>query len=488
MTSTNNSIGRAGFTSQYGLHSQERQQYTERALSIVGSKKIETIRLSFADQHGILRGKTIMADDFANAIENGCSITSTLLLKDTSHRTAFPIWAQEGAFGLKALIGGADFIMVPDPETFRILPWSPHTGWVLCDLYFTDGEPVPFSSRLVCRQALQTLATEGYEFHAGLEVEFHVLKMMDPCLHPTQAGHPPEPPRAELLARGYQYLTELRTDELEPVLDLLRRTALNLGLPVRSVEVEFGPSQVEFTFHPASGLTNADNMVMFRNAVKQVCRRNGYHATFMCRPALPNLFSSGWHLHQSLVDKKTGGNVFIPENHQDILSATGRHYAGGLLQHAAACCVFTTPTINGYKRYRPFSLAPDRIAWGYDNRGAMLRAIGGNNNPATRIENRIGEPAANPYLYFASQIYAGLDGIKTQADPGPPCNTPYSIEAPVLPRNLHEAVRALLANTTIKEAMGQTFVEYIAAIKDAETARFMSEVTDWEQKEYFEIF
>ena len=488
MTNTNSSIGQSGFSARHELHSQEKKQYTERSLRIVREKKLETVRLSFADQHGILRGKTIMADDFARVIENGCSITSTLLLKDTSHRTVFPVWSSEGPFGLKSLNGGADFIMVPDPETFHILPWSPHTGWVLCDLFFTDGEPVPFSSRLVCQRALQTLATAGYEFHAGLEVEFHILKMIDPNLHHSQAGHPPEPPRTELLAHGCQYLTELRTDELEPVLDLLRRTALSLGLPVRSVEVEFGPSQVEFTFHPTSGLTHADNMVMFRNAVKQVCRRNGYHATFMCRPALPNLFSSGWHLHQSLVDKKTGGNIFIPENDLDILSATGRHYAAGLLQHAAACCVFTTPTINGYKRYRPFSLAPDRISWGYDNRGAMLRAIGGSGNPSTRIENRIGEPAANPYLYFASQIHAGLDGIKTQADPGPPCNTPYHTQAPVLPRSLNEAVSALRMNTTIREAMGQTFVEYITSIKEAEIARFMSEVTDWEQKEYFEIF
>src|SRR6202022_689036 len=110
--------------------------------------------------------------------------------------------------------------------------------------------------------------------------------------------------------RGYQYLTEQRLDEIEPVLEHIRRGVVALGLPLRSVELEFGPSQCEFTFRPAIGLAPADTMVLFRSAVKQICHRLGYHATFMCRPKLPNAFSSGWHLHQSLRDRSSGANVF----------------------------------------------------------------------------------------------------------------------------------------------------------------------------------
>jgi len=229
-------------------------------------------------------------------------------------------------------------------------------------------------------------------------------------------------------------------------------------------------------------------MVLFRSAVKQICQRHGYHATFMCRPGLPNIFSSGWHLHQSLVDKNSGDNVFVPDHDDEVLSATGRHYVAGLLEHAAASCVFSTPTINGYKRYKPFTLAPDRALWGRDNRGAMLRVIGGVNNAGTRIENRVGEPTANPYLYLASQIHCGLDGIQRSLTPSTPADTPYATEAPALPGSLLDAVDALKASDMYRRELGDTFVDYITHIKRAEIGRFMSEVTDWEQREYFSLY
>ena len=119
---------------------------------------------------------------------------------------------------------------------------------------------------------------------------------------------------------------------------------------------------------------------------------------------------------------------------------TGRHYLGGLLAHARAAAAFTTPTVNGYKRYRPYSLAPDRAIWARDNRGVMIRVMGQPGDAATHLENRVGEPAANPYLYLASQIYAGLDGIARKLDPGPSADTPYETAAPLLPNDLGEAL------------------------------------------------
>jgi glutamine synthetase len=167
--------------------------------------------------------------------------------------------------------------------------------------------------------------------------------------------------------------------------------------------------------------------------------------------------SSGWHLHQSLVERKTGANAFMAE--KDFLSAIGRRFLGGLLAHATASAAFSTPTLNGYKRYRPYSLAPERAIWGRDNRGAMLRVIGAPGDPATRIENRIGEPAANPYLYFASQIHCGLDGVRRKLDPGAPEQTPYDSKAPLLPRSLDEALAALKADAALKEAFGAAFID-----------------------------
>lgn len=384
--------------------------------------------------------------------------------------------------------GGADAIIVADPATFRVLPWAPDTAWLLCDTYFPGGEPVPFDTRRTCRTALDRLAEAGYEFFAGLEIEFHVFKVIDAHLRPTDAGQPGEPPEVGLLSTGYQLLAESRYDQIDPVMEILRRDLAQLELPLRSFEIEYGPSQLEITLSALPGLGSADAMVLFRSAVKQICRRHGYHATFMCRPRVPNVMSSGWHLHQSLALRATGANAFVPETPGDPLSRVGRQYLAGLLAHARGASAFGTPTINGYKRYRPFALAPDRATWGRDNRGAMLRVLGGAGDPGTRIENRLGESAANPYLYFASQIYAGLDGISRDLDPGPSADTPYEARAPMLPRSLEEALACLREDAAMCAGFGDAFVDYFCRIKEAEIARFNLEVTEWEHREYFEMF
>jgi len=194
--------------------------------------------------------------------------------------------------------------------------------------------------------------------------------------------------------------------------------------------------------------------------------------------------SSGWHLHQSL--NKGGKNVFVSE--KEDLSETGRQYLAGLLAHARGACALSTPTINGYKRYRPYSLAPDRVIWGKENRGAMVRVIGSPGDPATRLENRIGEPAANPYLYFASQLCSGLDGVQRKLAPPPSADTPYEARAGLLPRTLTEALAALREDAHLKLALGETFVDYYCRMKEAEIARFQLEVSEWEQREYFDLF
>jgi glutamine synthetase len=328
----------------------------------------------------------------------------------------------------------------------------------------------------------------GYDYMAGLEVEFHLFKLENPRLAPDDATWPGAPPEVSFISQGFQLLTEARADQVEPILDLLRQNVLTLGMPLRSMEIELGPSQVEFTFRPEIGLTAADSMVLFRSAVKQVARRHGYHATFMCRPHLPNVFSSGWHLHQSLVDTKSKANAFASMDRNEILSPLGRSFMAGLLANAKASAAFATPTINGYKRYRPYQLAPDRAIWGRDNRGVMVRVMGSAGDPATHLENRIGEPAANPYLYMASQIAAGLDGVVRKLDPGPPADTPYEMHAEFLPKSLGEALAALRASACFRAAFGESFVNYYVHIKEAEIARFQSDVTDWEQREYFDLY
>jgi glutamine synthetase len=243
------------------------------------------------------------------------------------------------------------------------------------------------------------------------------------------------------------------------------------------------------TFEPETGLAPADDMLLFRSAVKQICRRHGCHATFMCWPQLQNVYASGWHLHQSLYSLATGESAFVAPDSTQPLSAAGRNFVGGLLHHAAASCVFSNPTLNGYKRLRPNSLAPYLANWATENRGAMVRVIGVPGDPGTHLENRVGEPAANPYLYLAANLIAGLNGIEKRLDPGQMTIDPYAdTDRAVLPRSLMDAVGALKTSTLFREKMGNDFIDYIVALKEFEIARFLSYVTDWEHREYFEMF
>lgn len=479
---------RLPFVERHGLRDAGQAAAAAQVVERIRAEGLELVRFVFADQHGLLRGKTLVASEAAIAMQAGLGLVGTTLLKDSSDRTAWPVFSPGAGFGSREFEGAADVLLVGDPQSFRLLPWSPRSGWILCDAYFADGRPVPFDTRGTYRQALARLAAAGYDYKVGLEVEFHVYRLDEPRVAPEAAGWPGEPPAVSLLNTGYRLLSEQRYDQLEPVIELLRAPLQALGLPLRSIEIELGPSQVEFVFGAGIGLEPADAMILFRSAAKQILRRHGYHASFMCRPKLPGVMSSGWHLHQSLVARDDGRNAFAGDGDENPLSPVGRHFLAGLLAHARAAAAFATPTINGYRRFRPNSLAPDRATWGFDNRGAMVRVIGGAGDPGTRLENRVGEPAANPDLYFASQIHAGLDGIARRLEPGPSADRPYEAPAALLPRSLEEALAALHDDTELVEAFGPKVIDWYTRIKRAEIARFESEVTDWEQREYFDMF
>ncbi len=490
MSIQDSSVGQLDFVTRHRLMDDEQREAIERIKAIIEQHKLRTIRIAWGDQHGLVRGKHVMVHDFLQALRNGIDFQTATLFMDTTNNLVAPIFAQNGGgIGISSLCGGPDAILVPDPLTFRVLPWAERTGWVLSEMYLANGEPMPFDSRGVMKRQLKALHARGLEYVGGLEVEFYICKLEDRMLQPEQSGWPPDPPKVSCIAHGFQYLTEERQDEIDPILQMLHDNLASLNLPLRTMEDEWGPGQCEFTFDPTPGLSSADNMLLFRTATKQLCRRHGYHATFMTRPALPNFFSSGWHLHQSLIDKASGENLFANMSGSgDVLSELGQQYVAGILKHAAAACVFSTPTINGYKRFRPNSFAPDRITWAAENRAAMVRVLGGPGDKSSHIENRAGEPCANPYLYMASQIAAGLDGIENKLAPGPLELTPYESAKPKLPRSLMDATAALRDSTVFRERLGDAFIDYLLLVKQSEIDRFLGHVTDWEHREYFEVF
>ena len=198
----------AAFVDRHGLWSADQARLAREVVRAIKANKLELVRFSFADQHGVLRGKTLLADDAIGALRSGVGMTTTLLAKDTAHKSVFPVFSAGGGFDMPEMQGGADFMMVADPGTFRVLPWAEKTGWLLCDIYFTNGRPVPFSTRALYRDALTKLAGAGYDYLAGLEVEFHLFKLENPRLAPADATWPPEAPEVSLLTQGYRERSE----------------------------------------------------------------------------------------------------------------------------------------------------------------------------------------------------------------------------------------------------------------------------------------
>lgn len=444
---------------------------------------LDTIRVVFPDQHGILRGKTLVGSALASVLAEGIAVPSTLVLKDTSHRTVFPVWdAPESVpFGLG---GAGDLLLVPDLDALHPVPWEPGAAWLICTAHQADGRALPVASQTVLGDALGKLAEQGLSLTVGLEVEFHIFERLDPALNHAQATMPGAPVATRNLAQGYQFLTDQRYDTLSPILDKLREACQQMGLPLRSMEVEMGPSQVEFTFDPADPMTHARNMVLFRTMVKELCAREGLHASFMTRPRLENAAANGWHVHQSLSDVG-GNNLMMPAGG---MSPQAAGWIAGLLEHANAACMITTPTVNGYKRYQPHQLAPDRVQWGRDNRGAMLRALMSPGDPASRIENRAPEPVANPYHVFAAQILCGLDGIARGLVPPAPIERPYDSTAPKLPTDLGSAIAAFEASETLRSSFGDEVHSYLVTLRRAEWQRYLAAISEWEQAEYFNLF
>ncbi|HEY3750113.1 MAG TPA: glutamine synthetase family protein [Pseudonocardiaceae bacterium] len=489
-------IGRRGFVAEHGLHTPAQQAAAAEVVERINQLGINTVRVVVVDQHGSPRAKFLSAHAAVAALTNGVDFSGAIYSMDTGNYVFPPAFAAGGGFGIEEFTGFPDVVIVPDPATFQVLPWADSTAWMLCDAYFASGRPVPLDPRRILRDQLTLLGERGLNYVTGLEVEFYITRRATGSIGLTETSQPAATPLVEPFELGYQYLSEVRLDSVNDTLTVLRDQLGAIGLMPRAMEDEWGPGQMEFSFSPMAGLASADAMIMFRSAVKQICARLGLLASFMCKPALPNFFASGWHLHSSLVDSY-GANVFRSE--QNVLSETGLSYVAGLLEHAPAMTAIATPTINGYTRFAPYSFAPDRICWAVENRGALVRVQGGPGDSGTHLENRLGEPAANPYLYLAADLAAGMDGIQRGLTPPAAVEAdPYAAAAQALPTTLGDALDALAADPLYRERFGTGFIDYYLMMKRSELARYESALADsddkdaaaaaWQMREYFEFY
>lgn len=487
------SVGRAGFVAEFGVWDAARRASAEQVEHDL--EKVDLVRMVFCDPHGLARSKTLTADAFRRVLRNGMDFSPGPFLFDSGHAVAIDFLGADPDVGVDEIVGAGDFVVVPDPRTFQLLPGrEPATAWVVGDEFLRDGRRHPLSSRDVLRRVCADYAAMELEPVVGLEVEWYLTRAVGgPAGNEGNGfGLQGSAPVVEALNGGYQFNLDSYYDTVAPVTDPMAAALAELGLPLRSMEHESGPGQVETTFDPLSALDAADAMLLFRTFAKQFCARRGHHASFMALPKLSSFDPSGWHVHQSVLNVKTGANLF-PGAPGEIMSPHGEAYVRGLLERARDLCLLSVPTVNGYRRLRPeFSLSPTHADRRLEHRGAMVRVCG--SGEAVHVENRIGEPSANPYLALAAQLSAGLAGVADEEASG----RARPQDRLGLPQSLGESLTAFQGGSAGPGLLGVPFAACLGKLKASELARFeawrratetdATEVTDWEHREYFGVF
>lgn len=418
---------------------------------------IHTVEIGFADVPGVLRGKRVSARNFLNNAEKGFALSKAAFVWDIQC-AVFP-----GIELANFENGYPDMIAKPILATLKKVPWRPGSAFVLCDLYNEHGHAVEAAPREILKRVIKKANDLGYRPVVGAELEFYLL---------DEKRRP--------LYDGIQCYSLYKGSEIEFVIEEIRVSLEALGIHVEASNTEYGPAQVEINLEYDDALAMADKTLLFKNAVKEIARKHGLYATFMAKPWAEES-GNGFHVHQSLWDLERQTNLFERDE------ALARYYLAGLLATAQEFMAFGSPSINSYKRFRDHSFAPVNVTWGLDNRTVTTRSLLGIGS-GSRLEHRTGSADANPYLIIAAGIVSGLYGIDNRLEPPPITeDNAYVVEAPLLPKNLEEALDLLASSELAKKAFGDSFLELFLAIGRHEVSLYDVAVTDWERERYLEM-
>jgi glutamine synthetase len=426
---------------------------------------IDVVRLGYSDLIGTERGRDLLVNRFARTVADGVafcrSVYGTTPMGD--------VVDVEG--GLSA--GLPDVVAFPDLSTLQAVPWEPGVAHCIADVFNPDGSPSEESPRVVLKRVISQFAALGMHPVVGPELEFYLL---------DRDAQAPGGWKRYGEATGNVYVAGRKGDPENVLLRSLRQLS-DYGLDVVAANHEFASGQFEINLWHSTALDAADRAFRFKAAVKELARHEDKLATFMAKP-FNDEGGSGFHLHFSTADDE-GRPLFDDEKGRFGLSDTARSAIAGILAHAPALAAILNPTINSYKRFGPDTLAPWLIDWGLDNRSAMVR-IPPERGRASRLELRLGDASANPYLAIAALLAAAQLGINEKLQvPDPLEGYGYDpAKADRLPNNLAAALDALEADAALADVLGKPFVTMFLAYKRDELERFSRWVTDWEFREY----
>ena len=368
-----------------------------------------------------------------------------------------------------------DMVMLPEVATSRAVPWtSDITVQVICDLYHQNGDPLGFAPRNVLKRVLELYDAEGWTPFVAPEMEFYLTK---PNLDPATAIEPPKG-RTGRVATGRQAYSISGVDEFGPVIDDIYDFAEAQGLEIDTITQEDGAGQLELNLKHGDPLELADEVFTYKRMIREAALRHDCWATFMAKP-IQEQPGSAMHIHQSVVDRKTGKTLFsTPRGGR---SDQFLHYIGGLQTYLPAAILILAPYVNSYRRLVPDASAPINLEWGRDNRTVGLREPVSTPD-ARRIENRVVGMDANPYLAIAATLACGYLGLKEKIKPRKPL-TKDAYELPhSLPRGVLGAIELFSSEKKLHDILGTDFAELYVAIKQTEADEFLQVISPWERQ------
>ncbi len=436
-------------------------------LTRVKEGNIKFVSLQFTDILGNVKSVTLPVDQLPRALEEG-------------------IWFDGSSIEGFARIYESDRVLIPDPATYRVLPWSSperRRARLLCDIYGPEGLPSPGDPRQALKRVVGRAAELGYIFNTGPEIEFFIFE--------RNASERPHPVPYDVVG----YFDFSPRDKAQQVRSEIVLALKALGIEVEMSHHEVATGQHEIDFHYSDALSSADNAVTFKYTVRAIAAAENLYASFMPKPIF-GINGSGMHTHQSLADLQ-GRNLFYDPNGPYHLSPLAHAFVAGQLLHARALSAIVAPTVNSYKRLTPGYEAPVYIGWAHLNRSALIRvpSVHNGNGAAVRLELRCPDPSANPYLAFTAMLAAGLDGIEKGLTPPEMVNEDlyHFDEAELqrrgigtLPGTLAEALDELEKDEVILKALGGSIIETFLRAKRAEWEEYRIQVTPWELERYLE--
>jgi glutamine synthetase len=430
-------------------------------LQLLAEYSVRFLRLQFIDVMGVLKNVEVPRSQFEKALEGDIAFDGSSI---------------EGFVRVEE----SDMVLRPDLGTLVVFPWSDPENRVarlICDVHTAGGAAFEGDPRRVLKRQIEAARKMRYEMMAGAEAEFFLF----------HRGADGSPTRVTHDAGGYFDLTPVDLGEVARR-DVVTTLEL-MGFEVEASHHEVAPGQHEVDFRYADALATADHLATFKFVVRNIAFEHGLHATFMPKP-IYGQSGSGMHTHQSLFRDEE--NMFYDAADAEGMSSVMRSYAAGLLRHARSMCAVTNPTVNSFKRLVAGYEAPVNVAWSHQNRSPLVR-VPARRERGTRLELRMPDPSANPYLALAVQLGAGLDGVRRKLEP------PETIEKNIwtlsvrerrryrvqeLPRDLGEAITLLKRSSFVRDCLGEHVFQYFIAAKEAEWQAYSAQVHEWEIERY----